>query len=416
MKTCDVCVIGAGPAGIGAALAAAEAGVTVCLIDEQPRPGGRLRERVTLVSDVSANDGSTLPAVRLAEQLAGLIDASAVEFTSGIVLGLFENNVVGVLAGDACFQLQAKSIVVATGSTDVVRPFPGWTLPGVMTCQQLQRLLHLERVRPGGRFAVAGTGELADEVARDVEAAGGQVVVRCPNVAAIEVLGDEKVERVRAESGTHEVDTVVIALGRQPDPALALQARVSLRFDEPSRTQVPAIDGNCQATSDGLFVAGAAAGLVSESVAYSQGRLAGVAAAGASSEVVEAARQGSLQARSASASQPSSSIDFSLAGLADDVTVCRCEQVDAAAVRQAIGEGALTLNDVKRRTRCGMGLCQGIFCLGTVAQMIHERAGVPYEQLEPMTSRPPARAVPLEALAAMSEDDIPIEEVEGRAG
>ncbi|HLI50244.1 MAG TPA: NAD(P)/FAD-dependent oxidoreductase, partial [Thermomicrobiaceae bacterium] len=225
-----------------------------------------------------------------------------------------------------------------------------------------------------------------------------------------------KLEQIRVEGAAYAVDTVVIALGRQPDAALALQARVSLRYDEASRAQVPAVDESGRTSNASLFLAGDAVGVVSEPIAYAQGWLAGLTAAGAAAEAVKAARRNLLEAESAAADRTAGEIHFSLADLSDDVPVCRCEQVDAASVRQAIREGALTLNDVKRRTRCGMGLCQGIFCLGTVAQMIHQHAGVPYEQLEPMTSRPPARAIPLEALAAMSEDEIPIEEVEGRAG
>lgn len=412
MKSCDVCVIGAGPAGIGAALAAAESGTSVLLVDEQTRPGGRFRERVTLVSDVTKQDGTTLPAVRLADELATQVETSPVEFISGVVWGLFEDNVLGVLAGDACFSVQARSIVVATGSTDVVRPFPGWTLPGVMTSQHLQRLIHLQRVLPGSRFAVVGDGELASEIANDIEAAGGQVVARCPNAAAIEATGDGRLETVRFDDEAFEVDVAVIALGKQPEAALALQARVSLRYDEASRTQAPSIDDVCRTSDHRLFVAGDAAGVTSERAAYAQGRLAGTTAAGAAAEMIEAARLASASALGPVAD----TIDFSLSDLADEVLVCRCEQVNAASVRQAIDEAALTLNDVKRRTRCGMGLCQGIFCLGTVAQMIHQQVGIPFEQLEPMTNRPPARAIPLEALAALSDDEIPMEEVEGKAG
>lgn len=88
---------------------------------------------------------------------------------------------------------------------------------------------------------------------------------------------------------------------------------------------------------------------------------------------------------------------------AQRVWVCRCEEIAVEEVRQAIDEGALTLNDVKRRTRAGMGICQGIYCLGAVATMIHEQAGVPLEALSPMTARPPARAIPLTKLASLEE-------------
>ncbi len=85
------------------------------------------------------------------------------------------------------------------------------------------------------------------------------------------------------------------------------------------------------------------------------------------------------------------------------VCVCRCEEVDAATVRQAISEGAITINDVKRRTRAGMGICQGIFCTGTIAEMIHTHAGVPLEEIEPMTARPPARLMSVADLAGTDE-------------
>ncbi len=89
--------------------------------------------------------------------------------------------------------------------------------------------------------------------------------------------------------------------------------------------------------------------------------------------------------------------------LQDETQVCRCEEIPATEIRQAISEGANTMNDVKRRTRAGMGVCQGIFCTRTIAAMIHTTAGVPLENLVPMTARPPARLIPLEQIAASEE-------------
>ncbi len=85
--------------------------------------------------------------------------------------------------------------------------------------------------------------------------------------------------------------------------------------------------------------------------------------------------------------------------------ICRCEEVLAADVRRAIGEGALTVNDVKRRTKAGMGLCQGIFCVSTIAAMIAAEWGERLE-LAPMTARPPVRPIPLPALAGLSDDGV----------
>jgi NAD(P)H-nitrite reductase large subunit len=81
------------------------------------------------------------------------------------------------------------------------------------------------------------------------------------------------------------------------------------------------------------------------------------------------------------------------------VEICRCETVTRAAVEAAIAAGAMTVNDVKRRTRCGMGLCQGVYCVPQVAALLAERFGDPLVEIAPMTARAPVRPLPLEELA-----------------
>jgi bacterioferritin-associated ferredoxin len=83
--------------------------------------------------------------------------------------------------------------------------------------------------------------------------------------------------------------------------------------------------------------------------------------------------------------------------------VCRCEEIEAAAIRQAIADGAQSVDDVKRRTRAGMGLCQGIFCVRPIAELLERHGGLTIEQLAPMTARPPVRPIPLALLASMEE-------------
>ena len=85
--------------------------------------------------------------------------------------------------------------------------------------------------------------------------------------------------------------------------------------------------------------------------------------------------------------------------------VCRCEEITAAEVVQAIAEGALTINDVKRRTRAGMGPCQGIFCGRPIANLIYQYGNVPRDRIEPMTARPPVRLLPLGMLADLDDAD-----------
>jgi NAD(P)H-nitrite reductase large subunit len=74
--------------------------------------------------------------------------------------------------------------------------------------------------------------------------------------------------------------------------------------------------------------------------------------------------------------------------------LCRCECVTTGEVRGAIAEGNLTINDVKRRCRAGMGICQGIFCVDQIARLLVEN-GIDPETIEAMTARPPTRLIPL---------------------
>jgi NAD(P)H-nitrite reductase large subunit len=83
----------------------------------------------------------------------------------------------------------------------------------------------------------------------------------------------------------------------------------------------------------------------------------------------------------------------------DSTYLCRCECVTVIEVRSAIDEGNVTINDIKRRSRAGMGICQGIYCLDQIARLLVERAVDP-AAIEPMTARPPTRLIPLVAVAA----------------
>jgi len=85
--------------------------------------------------------------------------------------------------------------------------------------------------------------------------------------------------------------------------------------------------------------------------------------------------------------------------------VCRCEELDAEELRSAIRAGARTINDVKRRTRAGMGACQGVYCLDQVAALLADETGGLRETILPMTSRPPARMLTVGALAGLAPDD-----------
>ena len=87
----------------------------------------------------------------------------------------------------------------------------------------------------------------------------------------------------------------------------------------------------------------------------------------------------------------------------EPVLTCRCYEIARSEVQSAIDRGATTVNDVKRMTRAAMGLCQGIYCVPEISEML-VRAGQPRETVAPMTSRPPARLVSLADLEALSPE------------
>jgi sarcosine oxidase subunit alpha len=293
VKTTDVAVVGAGPAGVAAALAAASAGARTTLIDEQPSVGGNLRWRTEIIGGLPLrfDDQNGDRAFQVAGALGSYLKQANVEVvTNGTAWGWFEPNTLGVVANGESYELEAKSIVVASGSTDIMAPFAGSTLPGVMTARAVMIFLHLHRVLPGRRFAIIGEGADAIEVSHAIEAAGAEVVCRVKSVDDVRVTGERELRQFESPDDSYDVDTVVVALGRQPDPELALHALAQNVYAASAGGIVPRRNELCETSTPGVYVAGEAAGVCGVGEAMAEGWLAGLAAAGAAEEAVNAAR------------------------------------------------------------------------------------------------------------------------------
>ena len=85
--------------------------------------------------------------------------------------------------------------------------------------------------------------------------------------------------------------------------------------------------------------------------------------------------------------------------------ICRCEEVTREEILQAIADGAATIDGIKKRTRAGMGLCQGKTCQRLVARILSEATGRPMEEILPATFRAPVRPVPLTAFLGGDDDE-----------
>ncbi|MFD3561275.1 FAD-dependent oxidoreductase [Streptomyces sp. NPDC058686] len=456
-------VIGAGPAGLAAALAAAVRGSRVTLIDAGAQAGGQFYRQP------AEGLGARRPQAlhhrwRTWERLR---DGLAAQVTAGRITHLTDHHVwcvegldddsgflVHALLGPAQGEpsaVRADAVILATGAYEKVLPFPGWTLPGVLTAGGAQAMLKGGLVLQGRTAVVAGTGPLLLPVAAGLAAAGAEVAALVESAGPKDVAryartlsahpgklaegagyaaelmrrrvrlkarhtvvaahGDGALEAVtiaaldrdgRVAPGSEQViacDTLAVGHGLLPhtDLAEALGCRLegtAVAVDDEQRTDVR-----------GVWAAGEATGVGGAALSLAEGHIAGCSAAARL-----AGRERDPRTWAAAAKSRKQEREFSAcldavfvprAHWAEQVTgdtvVCRCEEVTASSVREAVGElGATDVRTVKLLTRAGMGWCQGRMCGPAVAGL----AGC---ELLP-SKRPFARPVPLGVLARAGED------------
>lgn len=165
----DVVVIGAGPAGLSAAIAAAEAGASVVVIDENPRAGGKLLGQLHKEPGTGWWIGAEI-SKKLAERA---VDAGVRILTNRQVWNLSPGWEVALDNGES---VSAKYAVAATGAAERPLPVPNWSMPGVMAIGAAQTLTNYYRVRPGDRIAIVGIDPLSLTVAHELGMAGADVV------------------------------------------------------------------------------------------------------------------------------------------------------------------------------------------------------------------------------------------------
>jgi sarcosine oxidase subunit alpha len=259
-----VVIVGAGPAGLSAAVTAATAGLAAIVIDERPRAGGRLRYD---------RPGRTGLETYLAD-----CDRLCVQIRSNTsAWGLFPGWRLALEAPDGPDVLETDNVILATGSTDRALAFEGNSVPGVMTGSGLRRLIREYGVLPGKRTLILGDGPDAAATADAVRTGGGQIVALVPEVDArsISVSGNSGVERVIVNGEELSVDIVAVAVGRQPDLQLATMAELELVWIDHLGGWVPLHHLNGEGGKPGLYVAGDAAGIDSIEICELEGALAG---------------------------------------------------------------------------------------------------------------------------------------------
>jgi NAD(P)H-nitrite reductase large subunit len=222
----------------------------------------------------------------------------------------------------------------------------------------------------------------------------GKVDSRCYPIA-----GDDKI---------FDVDTVCIGYGLIPSIWLTSLLGCRHVYDPLVGGWAPYFDDNMQTDQPGVYVAGDGAGIAGVLVAKMQGAIAGLfAAAHAGSITVDHAVQAALpeQKNLESMGKFRRAMDRMYriypdlyANITDNTIVCRCEGITAGEIRKAIRDGTMNLNDIKKRTRSGMGYCQGTNCLPAITAILAREFDANPAEVKVMTTRPPARPIPLNLL------------------
>ena len=379
----DVLVVGGGPAGIAAAVRAAECGVSVGLVDDNLTLGGQIWRGAEDTQPKEAGTWRT----RLQTSAATLLCGRR-------VFDQPEPRVLLAEGDEDLFELRYKSLVLATGARELFLPFPGWTLPNVMGVGGLQAMVKSGLPIRGKRVVVAGTGPLLLAVAAYLKKHGAEIPLICEQapfsslakfaagliaqpakiVQAIELKRDlEGIPLVTsswpiAASGRDALERVTIARAGKSE-TLACDY-LACGFHLVPNIELPVLIGcqlRCgfvqadefqQTTIPGIFCAGEPTGIGGVELSLVEGQIAGLAAAGHAEAARPLFAERAKARRFAQHLQQAFALRSELRSLPTPETlVCRCEDVSFARLQTQTSWHAAKLH-----TRCGMGPCQGRIC------------------------------------------------------
>lgn len=451
--TAQTVVIGAGPAGLACASRLVSVGMPVTIVDDNVRPGGQYFRQLPGAFHVGA--AAPLPRAQpRADALFAILSHPLVtHWPDTTVWALAAPGVVAYAGPHRAGRIQANAIVVAAGAQDRPLPFPGWTLPGVITAGGCLNLLKGQGMLPGRRVGVVGNGPLLLVVAHALSKAGAAVVVvaeavrsraalrhaggllRAPRLLAkgvgyrmalrragtpfldghvvVAAVGEDAVSEVvvapcwtdgakgASSPKSFAVDALVTGYGLAPASELTRMFGCRHRFDVGLGGWVPERDADGQTTCPGIYAVGDCAGIGGVEVALAEGAHVGDAIARQSGR---AARRPGAAARLRRLDRFRAALNaFYLPSappwLAEDGTlICRCEELTQGELRAAARDCGHDLTRLKAATRLSMGRCGGRFCLRPAAELLARDTGRPVSDIPFPRMRPPAKPVPISQL------------------
>lgn len=467
----DLLVIGAGPAGARAALRAQSLGLRVLLVDENPDAGGQVW-RPLPPGFARRADVPPTPETREGDALRAALRQAGVACLFGHkVWNIGSDLRTDVIGPAGSLSRRPRALLVATGTTERVVPFEGWTLPGVIGLAAATLLLKSQHVLPGRRTVVAGSGPLLLAVATGILKAGGELVAVVDlasrsewlrtlpalagrpdllsqglrwqlqlRAAGVPFYRRHTVSSVEAEDGglrvrigaveadgrpragvrtvTLQADAVAVGHGLVPGTEVTRLLRARHVYVRERGGWVAQIDDDCRTSVPGLYLAGDGAGIAGAAAAAVHGEIAATACAHDLGAIDAAAferlraplhRQWARAARFGRAMARLMALrDGAVEGIAPETVVCRCEDVTRGELDAAAHGGASDMNQLKAWTRCGMGPCQGRTCGDVAGAVLAAHAGS-REAAGCFTGRAPLRPVSVAELAGTyTYADIPI--------
>lgn len=316
----ELVVIGGGPSGMAAAIEAAKKGVGVLVIDANETAGGQLFKQIHKFFG-SSTHGAGIRGIDIGRDLLRQAEDLGVEvWLNSVAIGLFREKTIAVEVGfdyedKRVEMVEAEKIIIACGASENVVRFRGWTLPGIMGAGAAQTMINSNRVLPGRKILMVGSGNVGLIVSYQLMQAGADVVAlveAAPKIGGyvvhaskitragvpiytgytvLEARGtdrvkeavickvDEKWQPVPGTEKSIEVDTIAIAAGLKPLAELAVMHDCKMKFDPVLGGWAPLHDENMESTCPGIYVVGDITGIEEANTALEEGRLAGVSVA-----------------------------------------------------------------------------------------------------------------------------------------
>jgi NADPH-dependent 2,4-dienoyl-CoA reductase/sulfur reductase-like enzyme len=452
-------IVGAGPAGVRAAQTLVRYGLRPIVLDESPRWGGQIYRQQPGNFKRSPRDLYGFEAER-AVQLHAAMHAvlDKVDYRASSLVWGAEAGHLDVLRTGQNERVPFRNLILTTGATDRVLPFPGWTLPGVYTLGGAQVALKFQGCGIGQRVVFAGSGPLLYLVAYQYAKAGAKVVavidhsslgakmaglfgmsrqsavlakgvyyttwLRAHGVPVhqgarlVKATGHERVGEVTWSDGVREhtlsSDAVGFGYGLRSETQLADLVGCAFAYDMLQRAHLPERDAVGRSSVPGVYLAGDGAGIRGADAAEWAGELAALALVAdlAPQTQADAQRMAMLQAKLANIAAFRHGLERAFpfpddwaAQAEDGLTICRCEEITAGELRTAIATcGVKELNRLKALTRVGMGRCQGRMCGVAAGEILAHATGKPVCDVGRLRAQAPVKPIPFAMLQSDRRD------------